>query len=107
MRLTAPERIRAMTRPWRGKRYANGRPQVADPVLARLQTIAVNDACDVLADYGFEHNYAGDWTVLYPDQVLVGRAVTCRWDMMPESSASAEGCDGLACSSALAAAALQ
>ena len=76
MRLTAPARSRAMTRPWRGKRYANGRPQVADPVLARLQTIAVNDACDVLADYGFEHNYAGDWTVLYPDQVLVGRAVT-------------------------------
>ena len=25
MRLTDPERIRAMTRPWRGKRYANGR----------------------------------------------------------------------------------
>jgi len=79
MRLTDPERIRAMTRPWPGKRYANGRPQVANAVLARLQTVAVNDACDVLADYGFEHNYAGDWTVLCPNQVLVGRAVTCRW----------------------------
>ena len=79
MRLTDPELIRAMTRPWRGKRYANGRPQVANAVLARLQTVAVNDACDVLADYGFEHNYAGDWTVLCPNQMLVGRTVTCRW----------------------------
>lgn len=68
-----------MTCPWRGKRYANGRPQVTTTVLARLETVAVNDACDLLADHGYEHNYAGEWIVLFPDQVLVGRAVTCRW----------------------------
>ena len=68
-----------MTRPWRGKRYANGRPRGADAVLARLETVAVNDACDLLADCAYEHNYAGDWIVLFPDQVLVGRSVTCRW----------------------------
>ena len=48
-------------------------------MLARLETVAVNDACDLLADCGYEYNYAGDWIVLFPDQVLVGRAVTCRW----------------------------
>ena len=49
-----------MTRPWRGKRYANGRPQVTITVLARLETVAVNNVCDLLADHGYEHNYAGD-----------------------------------------------
>ena len=79
MQLTNPETIAAITNKWRGKRDANKRPMVSDRLLQRMRSVTIQEAWEVLVEHDYHHNYAGDWTVLFPDRVLVGRAITCRW----------------------------
>ena len=58
---------------------------VPDDILERMKSVTTEDAWTVLKKHGWEHNFAAGWTVLFPDRVLVGRAVTCRWvPMRPE-----------------------
>ena len=85
MKLTHPDMIAEVTSRWEGERDAAGRPMVSDDILERMKAVTTEDAWTVLKKHGWEHNFAGGWTVLFPDQVLVGRAVTCRWvPMRPE-----------------------
>ena len=79
MQLTSPDVIAAATHKWRGKRDANNRPLVSDRLLKRMAAVTIEEAWEVLAAHDYHHNYVGDWTVLFPEQVLVGRAITCRW----------------------------
>ncbi len=79
MQLTNPDTLFAITRKWRGKRDANNRPIVADRLLKRMQSVTIEEAWEVLAAHDYHHNFAGDWTVLFPERVLVGRAITCGW----------------------------
>ena len=79
MQLTHPDTIAAITKKWRGKRDANNRPMVADRLLKRMQSVTIEEAWHVLTEHDYHHNFAGDWTVLFPEKVLVGRAITCRW----------------------------
>ena len=79
MQLTNPDILFAITRKWRGKRDANSRPIVADRLLKRMQSVTIEEAWEVLAAHDYHHNFAGDWTVLFPERVLVGRAITCGW----------------------------
>lgn len=52
---------------------------VGDELLEAIGRVTVGDAWRVLDAHGYHHNFAGGWTVLHADQVLVGRALTCRW----------------------------
>ena len=79
MQLTNPELIRAVTSEWKGERDVNGRPLVPDSILERMKLVTTEEAWGVLRRNGYEHNFAGDWQILHPDKVLVGRAVTSRW----------------------------
>ena len=79
MKLTDPDMIAEVTSQWQGERDANGRPLVAHEILERMKAVTTEEAWEVLNEHGYEHNFAGDWTVLFPDSVLVGRAITCRW----------------------------
>ena len=79
MKLTDPEMIAAVTSQWDGERDASGRPLAPAAVLEKLQSGAIGAAWEVLSKHDYHLNFAGDWTILHPDRVLVGRAVTCRW----------------------------
>ena len=79
MKLTNLETIHAITAEWRGERDANGRPLVPDDILERMERVTTEEAWGVLRDHGYRHNFTGDWKILHPDRVLVGRAVTCRF----------------------------
>jgi len=61
---------------WHGERFADGRPKVADAVLARLKDVTADEAWDVLQDAGFRNQFEGGWRVINPGQRLVGRVVT-------------------------------
>ena len=61
---------------WSGERFADGRPKVADSVLARLKDVTADEAWDVLQDAGFRNQFEGGWKVINPGERLVGRAVT-------------------------------
>jgi 4-hydroxy-4-methyl-2-oxoglutarate aldolase len=61
---------------WRGDRFPDGRPEVADSVLGRLKDVTADEAWDVLQDAGYRNQFEGGWKVVNPGQRLVGRVVT-------------------------------
>jgi regulator of RNase E activity RraA len=65
-----------LTPEWNGERFADGRPRVPDDILERMRHVTLEEAWAVLRGQGFEFQYEGDWQVIDPDAVLVGRAVT-------------------------------
>jgi len=79
MKLTDPELIAELTRSWRGDRDDHGRPMVPDSTLDRLRSVTTEQAWFVLNQHGYDHSFVGEWTILHPQRILVGRAVTCRW----------------------------
>ena len=61
---------------WHGDRFADGRPNVPDSVLARLKDVTADEAWDVLQDARYRNQFEGGWKVINPGQRLVGRVVT-------------------------------
>jgi 4-hydroxy-4-methyl-2-oxoglutarate aldolase len=61
---------------WRGQRFSDGRPNVPDSVLTRLEEVTADEAWDVLQDAGYKNQFEGGWKVINPGERLVGRVVT-------------------------------
>jgi len=61
---------------WHGERFADGRPNVPDSVLARLKDVTADEAWDVLQDAGYRNQFESGWKVINPGQRLVGRVAT-------------------------------
>ncbi len=94
----SPEAIIALTPSWQGARFPDGRPRVSDQLLERLKNISLEEAWGVLRNEGYHNQYEGDWMVLHPDQVMVGRALTAQymparpdWDELIKEKGKAEG----------------
>ena len=79
MRLTDPDLILSITSEWKGERDASGRPLVPDDILEEMKRVTTEEAWGVLSKHGYHSNFEGDWILLHPDRILVGRAITCRW----------------------------
>jgi 4-hydroxy-4-methyl-2-oxoglutarate aldolase len=73
------EQIIALTPEWKGERSPDGRPIVPDNILNRLKNISLEEAWGVLRNHGYNNQFEGDWMILRPDQVLVGRALTVQY----------------------------
>jgi regulator of RNase E activity RraA len=65
-----------LTPEWAGERFGDGRPRVPDDILERMKRVTLEEAWAVLRGQGFDFQYEGDWQVIDPAAVLVGRAVT-------------------------------
>jgi 4-hydroxy-4-methyl-2-oxoglutarate aldolase len=61
---------------WQGERFPDGRPNVPDSMLARLEDVTADEAWDVLQDAGYKNQFEGGWKVINPGERLVGRVVT-------------------------------
>lgn len=70
------EELVFLTPEWDGERFPDGRPRVPDDILERMKHVTLEEAWAVLRGQGYEFQYEGDWQVIDPDAVLVGRAVT-------------------------------
>src|SRR3982751_68297 len=75
---TAPEVIHNSPE-WKGVRFADGRPKVPDTVLDRMKSVTLEEAWATLRFAGYEHQYEDGWATLYPDKILIGRALTSSW----------------------------
>jgi len=64
---------------WKGERFADGRPRVADGILQRMKTVTLEEAWAQLRSAGFNHEYEDGWFCIHPEKVLVGRALTAQW----------------------------
>jgi regulator of RNase E activity RraA len=67
------------TQEYEGKRFPDGRPHVPDAILERMKKISIEEAWGTLRNKGFHNQYAGDWTILHEEQVMVGRALTVQY----------------------------
>jgi len=61
---------------WHGERFADGRPKVADEVLARLHELTADEAWDFLQGAGYRNQFESGWKIINPGERLVGRVVT-------------------------------
>ncbi|MFY0688468.1 MAG: RraA family protein [Cyclobacteriaceae bacterium] len=65
-----------LTPEWKGERYDDGRPKVADEILERMRLVTLEEAWAVLKGENYNYQYEGDWMIIDSDRVLIGRAVT-------------------------------
>ena len=73
------EMLEFYTAEWKGERFPDGRPKVADDLLERLKKISIEEAWGILRNEGYNNQFEGNWTILHPDQVIVGRALTAAY----------------------------
>jgi regulator of RNase E activity RraA len=65
-----------LTSEWKGERFADGRPKIADDLLERAKYINVDDAWTVLKNEGYLNQFEGGWKMVNDDVPVIGRAVT-------------------------------
>jgi regulator of RNase E activity RraA len=73
------EHVIALTSEWKGERLPDGRPNIPDNLLARLKNISLEEAWGVLRNAGYNNQFEGDWMILKPGEILVGRALTVQY----------------------------
>lgn len=73
------DQIKALTPDWKGERSADGRPRVSEKLMERLKKVHLEEAWGILRNKGFQNQFEGDWMVLDPDSVMVGRVVTAQY----------------------------
>ena len=70
------EMMEFYTSEWKGERFPDGRPRVPDNLLQRLKNVSIEEAWGILQGEGCNNQFEGNWRILHPEQVLVGRALT-------------------------------
>jgi 4-hydroxy-4-methyl-2-oxoglutarate aldolase len=73
------EDLIALTAPWKGERFPDGRPKVSDDLLERMKAVTLNEAVSVLLEKGYNYQFDGNWIRINEDKVLVGRATTVQF----------------------------
>jgi regulator of RNase E activity RraA len=76
MQFDCREDITQLTAEWKGERFPNGRPRVPDDVVRRMEKVTTEEAWAVLWNLGYKYQFAGDFKIMHPGRILVGRAVT-------------------------------
>ncbi|MEZ4701544.1 MAG: hypothetical protein R2834_14500 [Rhodothermales bacterium] len=70
------EQLLFYTAEWQGERYPDGRPRVPDDILQRMKVVSTEQAWGVLRGAGYHNQFEGGWKIIYPDQPIIGRALT-------------------------------
>jgi regulator of RNase E activity RraA len=73
------DQIKALTPEWKGERFPDGRPKTSDRFLNRLKNVSLEEAWAYLRNKGYQNQFEGEWTIIIPDSVMVGRAVTAQY----------------------------
>lgn len=76
MKFDNAEDIVQLTPLWQGERFPNGRPKVAADILRRMRRITLEEAWGPLWNRGYQYQFEGDFKIIHPNKVMVGRAVT-------------------------------
>lgn len=77
MNFNVREEIIAITPQWKGKRFPDGRPKVADKYLKALRNLTLEEVWKPIFVKGYESQFEGRLQTLHNDgRKLIGRAVT-------------------------------
>ena len=69
------EELTFLTSEWKGERFPDGRPKIADNLLERAKKVGIDDAWQVLKVMGYTNQFEHGWKTLN-DDMITGRAVT-------------------------------
>ncbi len=69
------EELTFLTSEWKGERFADGRPKIADNLLARAKKVGIDDAWTVLKNLGYTNQFEYGWKTVN-DLPVTGRAMT-------------------------------
>lgn len=72
------EELIFLTSEWKGPRFADGRPHIADSLLERAKHIMIDDAWTVLKNEGYLNQFEGNWKTVN-DTPMTGRALTAMY----------------------------
>src|SRR6201995_1244407 len=91
---TTKEQVLFYTSEWKGERFPDGRPKIADALLTRALDVSIEDVWDYLQGKGYHCQFEGGWQALHIDKPFAGRALTAQY--MPlrpdmEKAIAAEG----------------
>jgi regulator of RNase E activity RraA len=73
------EQLIFYTAEWKGERFPDGRPKVADDILERMKRVSIEEAWGVLRSAGYNNQFEGNWKIIHPRQPIVGRALTAMY----------------------------
>jgi regulator of RNase E activity RraA len=73
------EQILFYTPEWKGERFADGRPKVADNLLTRALDVSIEDVWDYLRAEGYTNQFEGGWQALHIEKPFAGRALTAQF----------------------------
>jgi regulator of RNase E activity RraA len=75
------EAVIRYTPKWTGERLEDGRPKISEALLARLKNVPIVDAWSACNAGGYRNNYTTGigWTVMWPDQAIIGRVLTAQY----------------------------
>ncbi len=69
------EELTFLTSEWKGERFPDGRPKVAEDLIARAKKIGIDDAWTVLKNLGYTNQFEAGWKAVN-DLPVSGRAMT-------------------------------
>lgn len=81
--LVPEDQVIFYTLEWEGERDEYGRPLVSDQALERMKYVGLEEAWGTIRGAEYYDKFEGNWDVLYPEKVMVGRALTATY--MPQS----------------------
>ena len=73
------EQMIEFTSEWKGERFPDGRPRIADSYLERARNISIEEAWGAMRGHGYHNQFEGNWMMLHEDEVMTGRALTARY----------------------------
>ena len=95
---STPDYVTALTANWKGERLPDGRPNVSDLVLDRLQNCTLEQIWGYLGNKGYRNQVEKNWIILKPGETMTGRVVTAQFmptrpdlDSMVRAAGKAEG----------------
>jgi 4-hydroxy-4-methyl-2-oxoglutarate aldolase len=73
------EQMMFYTSEWKGDRFPDGRPKIADDLLKRALDVSIEDLWDFLGGRGYKSQFEGGFQALHPDKAFAGRALTAQY----------------------------
>lgn len=73
------DQILFYTSQYKGERFPDGRPKVADNLLQRVVNVSIEDLWDYLRDKGYNCQFDTGFQMLHPEKPFAGRALTTQY----------------------------
>jgi regulator of RNase E activity RraA len=88
------EQILFYTSEWKGERFPDGRPKVADNLLERALDVSIEDVWEYIRGQGYVNQFEAGWQALHAEKPFAGRALTAQFMPRRPDMASAVAAEG-------------